>query len=340
MKMLPRHLDAVNRAHARWRHRARRLIVVTSLNHRYTLAPLEWPLHARGVALERWSYERFLATRRLPRAAWILTDFDRVHPWLAEVAIRLHDRLRAAGMPVLNDPRVALPRAALLRRLAAEGINGFTCWLPALGERPARFPVFLRTLAGHRGVLGDLLDDAPAAEAALAQALAQGHPIADLCFIEYAAEPVHPNGTFRKHACYIVGERIVRGLTVTDASWVAKHGQRGAATPEDYASERAQMDAYPHAALMRRVFGIAGVGFGRSDFGIVAGRPQIYEVNTNPHIAFSESHPSPVRMETEALIRDRLAAALAALPPPPGPALNVTDALPRRGLRWRSLSQP
>lgn len=339
-QMLTRHFDAVNRTVHRLYHRKRRVIAVTALGHGYTLRALEWPLHDHGVALERWSYQRFLKAKRLPWAVWILTDFDRVHPWIQEVAGRLHDRLVAAGCQVLNDPRLAPGRAALLRQLHAEGINRFTCWLPALGERPVRFPVFLRTLAAHRGVLTDLLPDAEAAERALADALRDGHPLVDLAFIEYAAEPEGETGAFRKHACHIVGDRIVRALTVTDASWVAKNGVLGAATAAEYARDRAEMDAYPHEALMRRVFALTGTRFGRIDFGMVGGQPQIYELNTNPYIAFNANHPDADRMETQWMIRTRLVNALVDLVPPPGRPVDVADVISRRGRARRTWGQP
>ena len=338
--MLTRHFDAVNRALHRLRHRKRRVIAVTSLGHRYTLRALEWPLHEHGVALERWSYNRFLNAKRLPWAVWILTDFDRVHPWIQEMAGRMHDRLVAAGCPVLNDPRLALGRAALLRQLHAEGINRFTCWLPSLGERPLRFPVFLRTLAAHRGVLTDLLPDAEAAERALADAIRGGHPLVDLAFIEYAAEPEGENGAFRKHACHIVGDRIVRALTVTDGSWVAKNGVMGAATAADYARDRAEMDAYPHEELMRRVFALTGTRFGRIDFGMVGGEPQIYELNTNPYVAFEANHPDTVRMETQSMLLNRLVDALVDLVPPPNQPVNVADVMSRRARARGSWGQP
>ena len=339
-EMVTRHFDAVNRSFQRLRHRKRRVIAVTAKGHRYTLKALEWPLHECGVALERWSYDRFLGTKRLPWGVWILTDFDRVHPWILEVAGQLHDRLVAAGCPVLNDPREALGRAGLLRQLHAAGINRFACWLPVLGERPTRFPVFLRTLAAHRGVLTDLLPDAMAAESALATATGQGHPLSDLAFIEYAAEPEGDNGVYRKHACYIIGDRIVRALTVTDASWVAKNGVMGAATDAQYANDRAETEVYPHEALMRRVFALAGTRFGRIDFGMVGGAPQIYELNTNPYLSFQTNHPNADRAETQLMIRERLVNAFVDLIPPPAPSVDVADVISRRERRRRSWGQP
>lgn len=320
------------------------IVAVTHAQYRNTFAALQGVLEARGVALAVWSYERFFAARRLPWAAWILTDFDRLPPWQVELATRLYDALVGAGAPVLNDPRHFVPRAALLKRLHRAGVNDFTCWLPAFGEGPERFPVFLRTLAGHRGVASDLLHDGDAVERALAAALAAGHVVADLAFIEYAATP-RPEGGFRKHACYRVGEAIIRALTISDRRWAIKGGRLGIASEDDYRRDHDEMTAYPHAELARRVFDMVGARYGRIDFGMVDDRPQIYELNTNPMVGFLRSHPSPTRLATDALQREQLADAFARLVParstaPSGRHVDVRGTFARPRLRRLPRAQP
>ena len=81
-------------------------------------------------------------------------------------------------------------------------------------------------------------------------ALAAGHVISDLGFIEYAATP-EADGSFRKHACYRIGDKIIRVLTVSDTTWVSKKGRVGVASEVDYEREHAEMLAYPHEDLMR-----------------------------------------------------------------------------------------
>jgi hypothetical protein len=63
-----------------------------------------------------------------------------------------------------------------------------------------------------------------------------------------------------------------------------KYGKPGIATPELYEEEYDFIATNPFAEALRPVFDIAGVDYGRVDFGLVAGRPQIYEINTNPDI--------------------------------------------------------
>ncbi len=289
----------------------RRLIYVTSQDHAYTFGDMAQQLLAHGVSASTLSYEKLWGCKWLPRGTYVLTDFDRLSPVENEAAGRLHDHLQAVGLPVLNNPRHFRPCDSLLKALHAEGLNGFTCCLPAAGEWPQRYPVFLRTVAAHRGTLSDLLHDRAAAEAALGQAMKQGHPVRDLMFIEYAAEPQPDTGSFQKHAAFRIGGHIVRANTVNDVSWMAKKGAKGVASQAQYDTERAEMDAYPHHDYVMQVFEFAGLQFGRLDFGIVAGRPQAYEINTNPTMALSQTHPNAVRAETMELVKSRLASALA-----------------------------
>ncbi len=307
------------------------LISVTSAGHGYTLRLVAEALAARGLRHELWTYPQLFAAPSLPRATYIFTDFDRLHPWQIELAARFHARLRAEGQIVLNDPRRFLPRTALLRRLHRAGINRFGCWLPAEGEHPQRFPVFLRTIHAHRGVESDLLHDPAEAEAALTEALTRGRVISDLAFIEFAAEPSDETEHFRKHACYGIGGTMIRALSVTDTGWVAKHGVLGAASDADYAADLAEQRAYPHDGLMREVFALAGVEFGRIDYGMVAGRPQIYEINTNPAIAWTGSHSSADRLEVDRLIHEAVIEALCRLVDAQGSGANInaSDLVPK-----------
>ncbi|OYT99525.1 MAG: hypothetical protein CFE40_06725 [Burkholderiales bacterium PBB1] len=289
----------------------RRLIYVCSRDHAYTFVGLPEQLRERGVTGRVLSYETLWSCRLLPRGTYVMTDFDRLSPVEHEMAGRLHDHLQEAGLPVLNNPRHYRPRDSFLKMLHAEGLNGFTCYLPSAGERPQRYPVFLRTIAAHRGTLSDLLHDQVAADTALLQAIDHGYLLRDLIFVEYAAEPQPDTGSFQKHAAFRVGPHIIRANTVNDAGWVAKNGTEGLASAEQYLAERAEMDTYPHHDYVMKVFELAGLQFGRLDFGIVCGRPQAYEINTNPTMSLTLAHRNAIRSETMRLVRSRLASALA-----------------------------
>ncbi|MBT0959241.1 hypothetical protein IV417_17775 [Alphaproteobacteria bacterium KMM 3653] len=322
-----------------------KIIYVTVRHHRYTMRSYIEPLAEQGVDLTIWSYDNLLDAVRLPKAVYILSDFDRLHPWLWEVLGRYVDLIRAGGGKVLNDPRLFRPRHALIRTLKAEGINDYTCALPALGEWPERYPVFLRTLTAHRGVGSDLLEDRAAAEAALDTALKAGHAIADLLFIEFAAEPIEGarGPVYHKLSNYKIGEAVVPTNGVFQDVWEAKYGTVGAGSDESYARERAEMADDPNGPLVARVFEIARVDFGRVDYGFYKGRPQIYEINTNPmmHAVSRKAHPNADREEAIRIMRENVMTAFLALPVGvEAGVIDVGEIAGKPDLPVRTLRQP
>lgn len=315
----------------------RRLTYVSTADHGYTFASLLPALESRGIAARGLSWERLMRARSAAAGAWVLTDFDRLSPTEQEVAGLIAARLRDAGLPLLNDPRQFRPRHALLADLRAAGLNTIPVWTPAAGEWPERFPVLERTIAAHRGPFGTLIDTSDAVDIALGQAMAAGHVLADLIFVGFAAEAT-VEGLWQKHAAFRIGSRIIRANTVSQGSWAAKEGTRGAAPAAFYGDELAEMTDYPHADHVRAVFDHAGLEFGRMDFGIVADRIETYEINTNPFFPAPRPHPDPSRMRTMQLMQDQLADALAAVTPPAGgQGVNLSGLFPRssRWYRWR-----
>ena len=55
--------------------------------------------------------------------------------------------------------------------------------------------------------------------------------------------------------------------------------------------EREYFDNHPHDAWLWEVFRIANIEFGRIDYGIVDGVPQVWEINTNPTLSRSDRQP-------------------------------------------------
>jgi hypothetical protein len=289
--------------------------------HSYTHAPLQ--------ASDRFdfrvtSYNRALRSRTLPRGTYIFGDLDRLGFWELELAARMHRRLVAAGLRVLNDPARVLQRFALLARLHHDGYNDFAVWRVEEPARPARFPVFLRTQSAHRGPLSDLLHDAAAVEAAIGQALAEGVPVRELMLVEYCAQPV-AEGLFRKLAALRVGDAMVCTLCVHESRWSAKYGELGVATEALYRDELDIIAGNRHGAALRPAFEAAGIEYGRADFALVDGREQVYEINTNPMVAYQKDHPIPLRMQSDALFFERYFDAVAAIDSPGTGARVVLD---------------
>lgn len=291
-------------------------------------------------------YDRLLAARRLARAVYVFTDFDRLGAWDLELAAVVHRRLAEAGVPVLNDPARVKTRYALLRALHEAGINAFNAYRLDECVRPARYPVFLRREAGHGQPLSGLLADWDAVARASEQALADGVPASAVVIVEYAAEPERP-GIFRKLALARVGERFVPQVCVHDDNWLVKRGKLGGATPELYEDDLRIVRENPFAGELARAFQIAGIEYGRADFGLVGGRVQVYEINTNPVVSPGGAHPSPQRVESMRSAWAQFVEALHALDDRrlPGGPVRIADArlAPHQGWRGRAVrsrSQP
>ncbi|HEY3146124.1 MAG TPA: hypothetical protein VGJ75_07225 [Dongiaceae bacterium] len=309
---------------------------VCTAAHRYTVTK-HLPQFAGVPEFKVWSYDKLFRARSLPRATWVLTDFDRLNFWELELAARHHRNLIGAGQRVLNDPATVAQRFSLLRRLHRAGFNRFNVWSVEAEEWPERYPVFLRTQSAHRGTLTDLIPDRAGLEREIAAALAKGRPRRELMIVEYCAEPVR-EGLFRKLAMYRVGPTMIANLCVHQSKWIAKDGEKGIAGQELYDDEYRMIDENCHSEELRPAFEIGGIEFGRADFGLVGGRPQVYEINTNPTIVTIRRHPFPIRISASRLFEERLAAALTAIDTPAaGAPIKVKGTVlreQRRHDRW------
>jgi hypothetical protein len=269
------------------------------------------------VDMQVRTYHWALRQTKLPRATYIFTDFDRLGPWELELAARLRNLLVMAGVRTLNDPGRARQRFSMLKILQAKGINDFRVWRPEDNEEPEGFPVFLRTQSAHRGVIGDLLHTPEDARLALQAALSEGYTLKDLMFVEYCAEELKP-GLFRKLAGFKIGDQMVPALCVHEDHWAAKYGAIGIAGQELYDDEADIVRTNRYGEALRPAFEAAHIDYGRADFGIVKGKPQIYEINTNPDVKSIGDHPFAIRLEADKQFLDGVGAALAAVDTPAG----------------------
>ena len=149
--------------------------------------------------------------------------------------------------------------------------------------------------------------------------------------IGFAAE-AGQDGYYRKYGAYRIGRKILPHHLHYGRDWVVKRsdidgaGDVRAAMVED---ELAYVSQNPHHEVLARVFEIAGVDFGRVDYGIVDGKLAIYEINTNPKLpGFNRSDDrNPIRAITKPQLFEGFE------------ALNTPIATKKRYLRF-SLPKP
>ncbi len=316
------------------------IIYVSRWEHTYTVKS-----PSRKKLLICLSYDEVFAAKSLPCATYVFTDFDRLSQWELELASCVYRNLRNRGAQVLNDPAQVACRYELLRRLYLAGMNSFNAYRPSLGEWPTRYPVFVRRDSFHDGMLSDLLDSKEALEASLAEAESNGVPYSNTIAVEFAAEPMEDD-LYRKQACYRIGDRFFVDTAVHERNWIVKYGESGVAPEARYEAELAAINSVPYEAILRQVFDIAKIEYGRVDIGRYQGQPQFYEINTNPTVGFDTEHTSPARVRSREQFVLNYTEAMRALDqsgPRGGAKIEMAGKFlkrQRRKARWRSWSRP
>jgi hypothetical protein len=265
-----------------------------------------------GLEIEIRHYANLPGLGQIPRATYIFTDLDRLPTEMLNMTAKLYRQIRDQGAIAFNDPARVLSRSGLLRALFLKGINRFNAYRVEAGVLPQRWPVFLRTDGTHASPLPELYQSVEELQNGIERAVASGLPRSRLLIVEFMAEPVRP-GLFRKLSCFRVGPRSVAHTCVHDSQWIAKDGKIGITPPDLYDDELRIVRENPYASAVTQAFEIAGIEYGRIDFGLVGGDVQIYEINTNPHVQLSAEHPSPVRVESMRLFSRNFIDALKAI---------------------------
>ena len=203
-------------------------------------------------------------------------------------------------------------RFALLRKLHQAGINPINAYLAEEAECPKRFPVFIRIADDHLGSLSDLIWDQSALDAAIEAAVVGGFPRSTILIVEYAAQPIRP-GVFRKSSVYRVGDQFIPDIWWYETSWDIKGDRDELADEGLYKEELQMMRENSFAKNAVTAFALANIDYGRLDFGLVDGRPCIYEINTYPTLYGPRRHPIPERVESINLRWARLLGAFRAI---------------------------
>lgn len=297
-------------------------MVITTREHGYTHLS---PSHQTGLDVRVASYDELLKSRGWARATHIFTDLDRLPSWRLHEAALHYRRLKQCGIKVLNDPAKFLGRFGLLRALNDAGINDFNVYRADDFQKPSKWPVFLRLEGNHAAPVSGLLEDEGELEEALRRAINEGAPRSALLIIEYNAEPVQP-GIYRKLSVFRVGDRMLGYTCAHDNHWLVKYGNPNVTTPELYDEEYRLVAEDRYAEALRPAFDLAGIEYGRVDFGLVNGRPQIYEINSNPHV---ELNPKPS-------MSSRRNQSIAAFRPKYIDAMNGIDFAPRPAWKVKS----
>jgi hypothetical protein len=265
---------------------------------------------ARNVRL--LTYDDLYARPALPAGTYVFADFDRLPPDRFAKLCKLWDWFDRTGAKIrrLNDPRRALCRFDLLRRLHEAGINNFNVYRIEDWREVRQFPVFIRKEKHQKTPLTNLLHDRSALEKAIDNLgdLAEG---ADLMIVEFC-KGLAADGRYRKYGAFRVGEAYYIQHCYISKDWYIKSGvaELGDAELAEAARYRSEN---PHVEQIAKVFDIAGIDYGRMDYRVVDDRIQIFEINTHPTvISLSSIHKPNPKIESPrfALIHEEAMLAL------------------------------
>lgn len=245
---------------------------------------------ARNVRL--LTYDDLFARPVLPAGTYVFADFDRLTPKRFAKVCKLWDWLDTTGadIPRLNDPRRVLRRFKLLRRLHKAGLNNFSAYRLEDWQKVRQFPVFIRKEKHQTAPVTGLLCDCSALERAIANLNKRANR-AYLMIVEFC-KGLAADGRYRKYGVFRVGQRDYNQHCYISKEWyinsrVAELGDAEIAEAARYRSEN------PHAEQIAKVFDIAAIDYGRMDYGVVDGRIQVFEINTNPTVISLSSVRAP-----------------------------------------------
>jgi hypothetical protein len=230
------------------------------------------------------TYDDIASGKTLPVGTYLFSAIDRLFPCEKEIAARFCRKLLSASSHVtlLNDPGRVVCRYQMLKECFTRKRNSFRVFRAHEFHCCQRFPVFIRPEGEHSGSLTRLLYTQKELIRELARALLQGFRLRDLIILEYC-NTADAAGVFRLYCATIVGDEIIPQVIVHNRNWITKW--EGRLVDEEKAREQQDyVESNPHAAWLKTTFELAQVNYGRMDYGLVDGVPQVWEINTNPMI--------------------------------------------------------
>lgn len=186
----------------------------------------------------------------------------------------------APTVPRLNDPRRALLRFDLLTALHERGINSYRVTRASRLAQVDRFPVFVRHMHDHDGPRSRLLYSRGEVARAICALLLRGFQLRDLMIVEFCDTSLG-DGRFRKFSAFKVGDRIIPCHLMVSHNWCVKSTYNEATEP-NVREDLSYVETNPHESWLKSVFSAAGIDYGRVDYGVLDGVPQVWEINLNP----------------------------------------------------------
>ena len=247
----------------------------------------------------------------LPIGTYIFAGLDRLSPEETRRAAFVWRILAEShrGRCLLNHPTRSMRRYELLHNLYERGINAFNAYRVTEGRWPERYPVFLRHENDHEGPITPLLMSRHELLDAIRAFERTDDRREELLIVEFS-DTADARGIYRKYGAFIVGDRIFPKSLQFSRCWVQKSADLR--DPDLLREEVQYVEHNPHEQMLRKIFALARIQYGRMDYVILDGRVQVWEINTNPTIVGGQAGPD-ARAAVRSLVLTRMVAAFETL---------------------------
>ncbi|MGE0267494.1 MAG: hypothetical protein AB7S78_03410 [Candidatus Omnitrophota bacterium] len=276
-------------------------------------------------------YQSLVRKKTFPKGLYIFSDLELLKglPFRDSV-LDIYRKL--GGLPdqykILNNPNTTLSRYPLLRKLHDQGLNSFNVYRMDEDLSRARFPVFLRRADDHRGPQTGLLRSPQDLRAAVARLQSERENMDEWLVTEYC-DVADSDGIFRKYSSFIMDGVIIPRHILFGNDWVLKYSKKDL-TPSFHSEEINFLENNPYQDQLLTIFKTAGIQYGRIDFGILEGRVQTWEINTNPMIISMSNLTDPNRLDIHQIFFKKFSDTLKKFIASPNPPASVSAYWPER----------
>ena len=240
-----------------------------------------WGLKTTASYIRPLFYEQLWQMTKLPRGTYIFSDLERLTPNEAETTAKIWEQLANSekGIRLLNHPTRSKRRYELLRTLYCKGFNQFNVYRLTECRQPEKFPVFIRGENDHNGNLTSLLNTPAELDRAINQLLEKGQSLENKIITEFCPT-ADQAGVIRKYSTFIVGDKIIPRHLFFSNKWMVKYPEL--VEEKQLLEEHQYVKRNPHESFLKDIFQLARIEYGRIDYGLLNGIPQVWEINTNP----------------------------------------------------------
>ncbi|WP_165615037.1 hypothetical protein [Yoonia tamlensis] len=259
--------------------------MITVLVSEINRSPMRRLLKTAGHALPKirvLTYTQVFRRFFVPAGCVIFTDFDLLSDFELDAACAIAASVENRGAPsrVLNDPRKAKERFALLSHLFETGQNTVEVTRLQSDQRPTRYPLFIRFENGCLRPDFEMISSASELDAAIIDLTNSGRTLRGRMTASFETA-TDADGLYRKYGAFRIGDYIVPQHILRSDKWIVK-SRISSADDAFVAEELAFVRDNPHRAALMKIFKAANIEFGRIDYTVRDGEIVVFEINMNP----------------------------------------------------------